>query len=229
MADKKEKDVSFQRKVENTVDVFVNRNKMILIITGIALVAIFVGLWIGINVSTNRAEANMGRLDELSEQYTTWVAIEDVTSTEAVELATTLKSDLEGFASSKSTSYPSVKASYLLGLIAFKEGDYDVAKNEFLSSLEKGKKSYIAPLSLFNLAVTSEQLNDASAALDYYQQVYDTTDGGAAQSAKALFNVGRLHDANNDTDLAKAVFQQLSDEYPNSEYAKLAASKLVLL
>jgi len=227
MADKKE--VSFQHKVENTLSNFVSRNRMILIITGIALIVILVGLWIGISVSTNNAEANMGRIDELGEQYNTWAAMDDMTSTEAVELASTLKNDLQEFATSKSKSYPSVKASYLLGLMAFKEGSYDEAKNQFLASLEKGKDSYFAPLSLFNLAVTSEQLNDSKAALEYYQQVYDTTDGNAAQSAKALFNVGRLHEANNDTDLAKAVFQQLSDEYPNSEYAKLAASKLVLL
>ena len=227
MADKKE--ISFQRKVENSVDKFVNKNKMIIMITGIALVAIFVGLWIGISVSANRAEANMGIIDELDQQYTTWAQLEDVSTTEAVELSTTLKNDLAKFASSNSKSYPSVKASYLLGLVAFKEGDWDTAKNEFLSSLEKGKDSYMAPLSLFNLAVTSEQLNDTNAALDYYQRVYDSTNGSAAQSAKALFNVGRLHEANNDIEIAKAVFQQLKDEYPSSEYAKLAASKLVLL
>ena len=227
MADKKE--VSFQHKVENNLSDFVSRNRMILIIIGIALLVILIGLWIGISVSTNNAEANMGRIDELGKQYETWAAMEDMTSTEAVELASTLKNNLQEFATLKNKSYPSVKASYLLGLIAFKEGSYDEAKNQFLASLEKGKDSYFASLSLFNLAVTSEQLNDSKAALDYYQQVYDTTNGNAAQSAKALFNVGRLHEANNDTDLAKAVFQQLSDEYPNSEYAKLAASKLVLL
>lgn len=227
MAEKQE--VSFQHKVEHTVGKFVNRNKMILIITGIALIAIFVGLWIGISVSTNKAEANMGRIDELTEQYATWSALEDVTTPEAVELIDPLKSGLQEFASLKNTSYPSVKANYLLGMIAFKEGDYETAKNQFLSSLEKGKDSYMLSLSLFNLAVTSEQLNDKSAALEYYQRVYDESNGMAAQSAKALFNVGRLHEANSDVELAKAVFQQLSDEYPNSEYAKLASSKLVLL
>ena len=226
MAEKKE--ISFQYKVENTLASFWNKNRNILFITGIALIAILVIVIISLQVSSNRNEANMGKVDQLSEQYASWVALEDITTGEAVELAATLKTDLLQLAKNNS-SYPSVKAHYLLGLIAFKEGSFDEAKTQFLITLDKGRKSYFASLSLFNLAVTSEQMNDTSGALDYYKQVYDLSNGEAAQSAKALFNVGRIHEENSDIDLAKAVFQQLSDEYPASEYAKLAKSKLVLL
>ncbi len=223
------KEVSLQYRVEHTLSSFIHKNKIILIITGIALIAIFVGLWIGISVSNKNAETHMARIDEITEQYTTWAALEDVTSAEAIELSNTLKTDLQKFATMKNTSYPSVKGSYLLGMIAFKEGDFETAKSEFLSASEKGKETYLAPLSLFNVAVTSEHLNDTTGALEYYQRVYDLSNGDAAQSAKALFNVARLHETNNDIELAKAVFQQLKDEYPNSEYGKLASSKLVLL
>ncbi len=227
MAEKKE--LSFQNKVENSLATFWRGNNKIIIIAGITLLVILAGLAIGLSISSKNAETNMGLIDQLGEQYTTWVANEDITTSEAIDQVTTLKTELNSLAKAKNSSYPSVKSSYLLGLIAFKEGSFDEAKNQFLISLDKGKDSYFASLSLFNLAVTSEKLKDNAAALSYYQQVYDLSNGDAAQSAKALFNVGRLHEANNDIDLAKAVFQQVSDEYPSSEYAKLASSRLILL
>lgn len=227
MADKKEP--SFQNKVENTVASFLKRNMKAIIIAGIALVVILVGLWIGIVINNNTHSSLQESIDTLGEQYTEWTASEDLTSDEALTEAESLKEELLQLANHKSSAYATVKANYLLGMIEFKLESYDEALQYFLTAAEKGKDSYLSSLSLFNAAVVSEKLDDSVKALEYYQRVYDDSEGKAVEAARALFNVGRLHEEKGDTDLAKAVFQQLADEYPNSEYAKLAQTKLVIL
>ncbi|MDC7246305.1 MAG: tetratricopeptide repeat protein [Sphaerochaetaceae bacterium] len=227
MADKKEP--SFQNKVENSVASFVKRNTKAIIITGVALLVILVGLWIGLSVSSSNRSSLQESIDTLGEQYTEWVSMEDLSSEEAADALAVLKEDLTDLAGRTGSSYATVKANYLLGLIETRLESYETALDYFLTAAEKGKDSYLSPLSLFNAAVTSEKLGDTLKALEYYQRVYDDTQGQAAESARALFNVGRLYEESGDIELAEAVLQQLADEYPNSEYAKLAQSRLVIL
>jgi len=227
MADKKEP--SFQNRVENSVATFVKKYMKALIITGIALIVILVGLWIGISINASTHSSLQESIDTLSEQYNEWVALEDLSSDEATTEVATLKEGLLDLADRNNDSYAVIKANYLLGLIEFNLESYDTARDYFLTAADNGKDSYLSSLSLFNAAVASEELNDSTKALEYYQRIYDDTEGQAVESARALFNVGRLYEDNGDTELAKAVLQQLADEYPNSEYAKLAQTKLVIL
>jgi tetratricopeptide (TPR) repeat protein len=227
MADKKEP--SFQNKVENSLATFLKKNMKAIGITGIALIVILVGLWIGISVTANTHSSLQESIDTLGDQYTQWTALEDLSSDEAVTLSDSLTEELTVLANHKSNVYATVKANYLLGMIEFKLESYDEALQYFLTAAEKGKDSYLSSLSLFNAAVVSEKLDDSVKALEYYQRVYDDSQGKAVEAARALFNVGRLHEESGEVELAKAVLQQLADEFPNSEYAKLAQTKLVLL
>ena len=57
----------------------------------------------------------------------------------------------------------------------------------------------------------------------------DEYGNNAAESPKALFGQARLQEKAGNIDLAKATFQQLADQFPSSEFAKLAKNKLVIL
>ena len=63
MADKKEP--SFQNKVENSLATFLKKNMKAIGITGIALIVILVGLWIGISVTANTHSSLQESIDTL--------------------------------------------------------------------------------------------------------------------------------------------------------------------
>lgn len=216
-------------KIVNVFNNFLSANKKILIIIGIVLVVALIALWIGLSVSSAIAQKNQLAIDQLQISYDAWVALEDKNTAEAKASYDELVSALSALAGKGGAKYPVLKAGYLLGLVYYTNGDYQNALNRFADVAAKGSETYLAPLSLNNCGVTSELLGDTTKALEYYQKVYDTYGNDAAESAKALFSVARIHEANKEIELAKAVFQQLVDEFPASEYAKLAQSRLVLL
>ncbi len=223
MAEKKE--VSFQNRVEDRLALFFRKNKNILIISGAAIVLALVILIIVLSVGESRTVANQQRIDELSAQYDEW----SVSTEESPALPENLVADLTEVAGTKKSAYPALEAEYLLALISADQGNWSEAASHLETVAENGEDTYFASLAQFNLGVVSEENGDDASALAYYQQVYDASNGKAAESARALLSVARLHEAAGDTALASAVLQQLADEYPESEYAKLALSHLVLL
>ncbi len=223
MAEKKE--VSFQNRVADRLSLFLAKYRKVVLISGAAIVLALIVLIIVLSVGSKQTVANQQRIDELSQQYDAWAASTD----EEASLPENLVADLNDMAGTRKSKYPALKAEYLLALISADQNQWSDAKNHLETVVDNGGDTYFESLALFNLGVVSEELGDTTAAVDYYQQVYDSTSGKAAESARALLSVARLDEANGGIDLAKAVLQQLADEYPESEYAKIALSHLVLL
>ncbi len=226
MAKTKEKTTS--GNFESKFNAFLGTYKRLIIIIAAVLVVALVGLGFGLKAVEKQADARQLTIDNLQKTYTEWAYSEDKTTTEAQATKEELVTDLSALAEKGGKTYPVLKADYLLGLIAFDEGEYATALEQFLSVFNRSKETYLGSLSLLNAGVSSEMLDDNLKAIEYYQQVYDTYGGEAAESPKALFSLARLHEANSNNDLAKAVLQQLADEFPASEYAKLAKSRLVV-
>lgn len=218
----KSKEVSNTEKLENKFSTFVGSNKKIIIIVVAALIVALIGLGIGLKVSDKQATARQVAIDGLQEQYNEWASVEGADATE-------LKSELAALSKRGGKSYPAVKALYLQGLIAYEEEAFAEATTFFVSAAERNREGYLAPLALFNAGVSSEQLGDNLKAIEYYQRVYDNYGRSAVESPRALFSLARLYEANGDIELARAMFQQLSDEFPSSEFARLAKNRLVTL
>jgi len=216
-------------KLVVTFSSFLGTYKKLLTIIGIVVVLALVALWIGLGVANSNAEKKQLAIDGLQADYTAWTALEDKTTAEATAAAEKLVAGLQDLASKEGSKYPELKASYLLAMIDYTNEELSTALEGFLKVADNGKETYLGPLSLNNAAVVSEQLGDNAKALEYYQRVYDTYGKETAEAPKALFNVARLQEASNNVALAKAVLQQLADEFPSSEYAKLAQSRLVVL
>ncbi len=215
-------------KLEGKLTNFIAKRKTILIVCAAVVVLALAGVWIGLSVNAKATAANQLTIDLLQEDYEAWMAMEDQKSEEAVKALEALTGALNDL-SKKGNKYPAIKATYLLGLTSYAQEDFQTARERFLAAYEKDKETYLAPLSLMNAAVCSERLGDNAKALEQYQSVYDQFGSEAPEAPKALFSVARLHEAAKNIDLAKAVFQQLADEFSSSEYAKLAKTRLVTL
>lgn len=225
----KKNETTTSGKIESKFNNFLIAKKKLLIIVAVAVLVIVAGLWIGLSIADSRADNLQLSIDNLQRTYSEWTYLEDKTTSEAQSMKDSLETELSDLASKGGKSYPVLKAEYLLGLISYEDGAFDVALDHFLTVAEKGSQTYLGSLALFNAGVASEQFGEIGRALEYYQSVYDTYGSEAAESAKALFSVARLHEAQGNNDLALAVFQQLADEFSASEYAKLAQTRLVML
>ncbi len=219
--------MSFLERLEARLGSFLAKHLKVVLAVVLAIGLIVIGIAIGSAVGNKRNAKEFDQIDLLQQQYGELLVIDSddpsySASYEAlVEQLTTL--------STKGKRYPQQKARYLLGVLAFEADAYQEAIDHFVAVHKQGKDTYLGSLSLANAAASAENLGDEFLALEYWTQIIDEYGFTAAESPKALFGQARLHEAAGNTELAEAIFQQLADQFPASEFAKLAQNKLALL
>lgn len=224
---KVETELSIAERLEGSLNTLLGKNKKVLLIVLIVIVVALVGLGIGTSVSKSALNKQFNLIDELEDTY---ASLQGMDSEEAdyqmkYDELTAQLSDLAG----KKANYPALKAEYLLGMIAFEKEEYQKALDSFYTVYEKGKDIYMGSLALSNAAVAAEETENTTLALEYYTKLIDEYGFEAAESPKALFGQARLQESGGNLELAKATFQQLADQFPTSEFGKLAQNRLALL
>jgi tetratricopeptide (TPR) repeat protein len=229
MSDKKKDKVELTKTqmVEGKLNSFLGNNRKVLLIFCVAVVLVIATIAIASSVNSSVLNKQFNQIDLLSTTYSELQAA-DKDAADYQQKVDDLVAQLTELAS-KNKKYPALKAQYLLGMQSFDQKDFQKAMDSFLAVYTNAKDSYLGSLSLSNAATCAENLNNDALALEYYTQLIDEYGNAVAESPKALFGQARLQEKGGNTELAKATFQQLADQFPNSEFAKLARNKLVLL
>ena len=218
---------SLAERLEGSLNSLLRKNRKGLLIVLIVIVVALIGLGIGTSVSKSNLNKQFNLIDELEESYANLQAMdsEDAAYQAKYDDLLAQLQDLSG----KKANYPALKAEYLLGMIAFEKEEYQKALDSFFSVYGKSKDTYMGSLSLSNAAAAAEELNNSSLALEYYTKLIDEFGFSAAEAPKALFAQARLQEKSGNIELAKATFQQLADQFPGSEFGKLAQNRVALL
>jgi tetratricopeptide (TPR) repeat protein len=208
---KKDEEKTVEEKLINGISGFFEKNLKTILIAVAAVVVVVLAVVLIVNSSSNSKDSAQIKISEMEEKYSELLAAEEP---DWDSFETELSAMVRG------SSYPSVKASYLLGLAHYDQEEYTEARDAFKKAYELNKDIYLAPLALVNEAACEEALENDSAAIELYNQIAnDYPESGVA--AKALFNLGRIYYQQGSTELAKTVFEQVATDYPNSEYGKL--------
>lgn len=215
-------------KVAGKVEGFFSKNGKLVAIIAAAVIVIVIAIGIIVTVAGNSAEKKFEAIAKLDSQYTALTAMDETTDEYRTAVDQFLSDADALIASSK--DYPGIKASYLKGLYEFSQKNYSAAASIFEAVSVSAKGSYLGSLSLINGAAAYENAGDQAKALEFYNKVWDDYGKNAAESAKALFNIGRIYEEKGDKELAKATYQQLIDEFGTTgEYSKLASARVVVL
>lgn len=229
MIDKKkvEPKISIAERLEGSLNSMLGKNKKVLLIALIVIVVALIGLGIGTSVAKSNLNKQFNLIDELEDSYATLQGM-DSEAADYQAKYDDLLAQLQDLAS-KGAKYPALKAEYVLGMIAFEKEEYQKALDSFYSVYGKSKETYMGSLSLSNAGAAAEELDNTALALEYYTKLIDEFGFSAAEAPKALFAQARLQENGGNVELAKATFQQLADQFPGSEFGKLAQNKLALL
>ncbi len=110
------------------------------------------------------------------------------------------------------------------GDVCFQMKDYDAAIAAYEQALDEMENTAFKSMILNGLAYAWEGKNDFKQAVAYFEKIADDEDGTARD--QALFNMGRLYAKTGEPEKAKAAFQKLVSEFPDSMYADLAGEKI---
>ncbi|MGD1822654.1 MAG: tetratricopeptide repeat protein [Pleomorphochaeta sp.] len=209
--------------IESRLSTFLNNNSKIIGILAIVIVVVVVAIGI-INATMNkRALANFDALDSAQTAYSTVISNQESETydTDLVQAVSQIE-ELQSI-----SGYVGNKATYLLAINEYNNENYQAALDYFLEVKENAKNTYLGSLSLSNAAVCAEQLNQETKVIEYCQELIDTYSNDAAETPRAMFTLARIYESQGNLDLAQGQFQQLADQFPNSEYGKLATNSLL--
>lgn len=217
------------KTVSERVSEFIASNRKAIFI-GFVAVVVIVGL-IGVfsYTSAKKLEKSMVAIEKAESAYEDLQLIDADNVDEKRAAAEELEQELKDIMDSNAKNYPDMKAAYLLGLLYYGQDDFKEAADMFAAVVNDYSDSYLAPAAAMNQAVSLERLEDFEGAVDRYQFVVDTYAETSAEASHALFSIGRIYETLDKNDLAVAVYEQLTSEYPSSEWSKLAHSRLILL
>lgn len=202
---------------------FIEKNKKAFIAILIVLVCCLIGYIIFASVAKSNKSKNLQALDEISYELTS-----KSSDLEDAEIEARIATALEKAAPlTKKGGVVGARANMFCAELAFKQEKYEDAANYWKDAAAKAKKSYLAPISYFNLATCYENLGNVDAAMENYKLAADNND--FVMRTHAMFSYGRILEAKADYVKAAAAYTELNDNFPSDSWAKLAKSRLISL
>ncbi|MBR1614412.1 MAG: tetratricopeptide repeat protein [Treponema sp.] len=205
--------------IESTIGKF---RKVLLVALALFVVAV-VAVVVGIVVHSNSVESGLEKVDAI--YFSLANAKADSTAEEIKKLQDTSIEQLSKLSSSSGAV--SLRASMLLADLYFQQGKFEEAKDAWMKAASVKKDAYTNSIAYYNAAVCSENLNDLDSALSYYEAASDNPDFLLVDHA--LFSLGRTQEKKGDSVAASETYQKLNDMHPNSNWAKMAKSRLIEL
>ena len=202
---------------------FIEKNKKAFIAILIVLVCCLIGYIIFASVAKSNKSKNLQALDEISYELTS-----KSSDLEDAEIEARIATALEKAAPlTKKGGIVGTRANMFCAELAFRQEKYEDAANYWKDAAAKAKKSYLAPISYFNLATCYENLGNVDAAMENYKLAADNND--FVMRTHAMFSYGRILEAKADYAKAAAAYTELNDNFPSDSWAKLAKSRLISL
>lgn len=222
MAENNEKPTS-GNKTGNKVNNFLEKNRKIFIAILIAVIVCLIGFIVAVSMSAKQKEKNIARIDEIS-----FVLTDGSASLEEGELDARRNDALEKLQPlAKKGGIAGARANLLCAELSYQQNDYENALNYWKNAALKSKKSYIAPLAYYQIAVCYEQLNKLEEAAENYKLASDSKEFALVPHAK--FSYARVLETLGKIDEAIDVYAQLNDDYPTDDWARLAKTRIILL
>ena len=216
-----------ENEVKSTASVktadFLEKNKKGLVFILAAVIVLLVAYIIFASVSASSKAKNLQKIDDISYALTNGSA--GLSDDELLARRNKALEDLKAFTSKGGV--PGVRANLLAAEIEWQKEEKLEAVSYWNAAAKAGKKSYTAPIAYVNIAVAYEDLDLLDDAAANYRLAADFP--GYVMKAHALFNLGRVLEAQGKFLEAVEVYTKLNDELPSDSFAKLAKTRLIQL
>ena len=201
----------------------IEKNKKAFITVLIVIICLLAGYIVFAAINNKAKDKALQTLDEISYEMT-----KDSSELTDAELNARIATALEkASAYTKKGGIVGARANMFCAELAFRQEKYEDSANYWKEAAAKAKKTYIAPIAYFNLAVCYENLGNVDSALENYKLAADNE--AFVMRAHAMFNYGRLLETKGDYAAAVEEYNKLNDNFPDDAWADLAKSRLIAL
>lgn len=207
---------------------FIQKNRKILLISLIALVAILVGLIVAVTVQERTRANAFGQVDALNRRYNELrIHLANGDIIRQAE-ALILLGDLRDF-QSRASGFPAARAYALSGGLYTEMQMWPEAEAAWLNAARAARRNYFAPIALFNAGVAAEEQGNIQAAIGFYAEAIGFGDVFPF-AARAQFAIGRLEEERNNWEAALGAYRTLLARWPHDPvWANFAQNRIIML
>lgn len=202
---------------------FIETRKKFFIALLIVLVCFLIGYLVIASVADKNKEKGLQAIDEITYEMTDKSS--DIDENEVASRQNTAFEKASAYV--KKGGIVGARANMLCADITYQQKKYAESAEFWKAAAEKSKKSYLAPLCYFNLAVCYEEAGNNDDAAAYYKLAADNN--SFVMRTHAMFSYGRLLEAKGDYSTAAAAYTELYDNFSDDSWAYLAKSRLIAL
>ena len=218
MAEKAEK-----KSGSSKLSAFLEKNRKGVLITFIAVVIIVAAF---VCVELIKSSTSKKDLAAIEGYYYDLLEVPvDTEDSEINKLATGCIENLAAY--TKKGGIAGVRANILSAELAYILGDYEAVVKYYDAAIAKGKKSYTAPLCMYNKAVSLEELNRLDEAAQAYKEAAEFP--GFGMASHAYFSYARVLETKGDISAAAEVYKTMNDKFTDDEWANVAKTRLIEL
>ena len=202
---------------------FIGRNKKCFITLLVVLICALAGYIVASTIINKATVKNLQAIDEI-----TYTLTKDSSSIDEAEIELRRQTALEQ-ASAYVTKggIAGARANMLCADLTYQQKKYAESADYWKACASKAKKTYIAPIAYFNLGVCYEELGKLDDAAANYKIAADNV--SFVIRTHAMFSYARVIETKGDYELASKAYSELCDNFPDSEWADLAKSRLIAL
>jgi TolA-binding protein len=201
------------------------RFRVVFLAVVIAGAAFLVGYIVYMEVEKDRAGKAAALAEAAMAAWDDWNGQADAAKKSAQEKD--LRAQLDGLITRYPRDYGAQRALFLRAELSYALKDWAAARTDWEALAARFPKSYLAPVALFDAATCAEETGDLTGSQSLYAAAAAYTDSPVAPHA--LFNEGRVAEAQESWAPAQKAYEQLGSVYPGSEWTTLAKNRLITL
>lgn len=205
---------------------FIQSNRKALLFSMIAAVVLVIGFIAGFTIRDALRIKAITAVEDFARRYD--ILVMDINESAKAADVEALLEELNAFGA-KHSSYAGARAYSLSASIYAERKDWGEAEKAWTLSAKAAGKSYLAPVALFNAAVAAEEQGNPEEAISLYTEsaAHSSNFPGAA---RAQFAIGRLEEAQGDTQAALEAYRRIPEKWKNeTTWINLAQDRIIVL
>ena len=216
MADKTEKSTASAK-----LNGFLEKNRKPVLITFIVVLVLVIGFITAAIIVSASSKKNLAAVEAYYYELT-----DSSSSLEDAEITKRATECVEKLAPyTKKGGIAGVRANMLSAELTYLLKDYETAVGYYDAAIAKGKKSYTAPVCMYNKAACYEELGKLSEAAEAYKAAAEFEEFGMA--SHAYFSLGRVRETMGDYAGAVEAYQTLKDKFSDDDWCHLATTRII--
>ena len=205
------------------VNGFLEKNRKGVLITFIVVLVLVIGFIAGAIIVSTTSKKNLAAVEAYYYELT-----DSSTSLDDAEITKRATECVENLAPyTKKGGIAGVRANMLSAELSYILKDFESAVTYYDAAIAKGKKSYTAPVCMYNKAACYEELGKYAEAAEAYKAAAEFEEFGMA--SHAYFSLGRVREAMGDYAGAVEAYNTLNDKASDDDWSHLAKTRIIEL